>query len=341
MNSEKLPDEGEDRGRPPADGSAGPPVLELRALQKYFPLERGRLLHAVDRVTLALAEGEVVGLVGESGCGKSTLGKTVVGLLERSGGEVRYRGELLPQSYDANAFRKYGRRVHMIFQDPYSSLDPRMTVREIVAEGPRLHGLWKRSEVQDKVGYWLERVGLSRSFLSRYAHEFSGGQRQRIGIARALALEPDVVVCDEPISALDVSVQAQVVNLLAQLKDTMGLTLLFIAHDLSLIRYVSDRMAVMYLGQLVELGVANDVYFRAKHPYTQSLVASTPEADPEQARRRLPLAVRGEVSSPVDPKPGCRFAPRCPHVMPRCRERDPDWIEAAPGHYVACYLFQP
>jgi len=315
------------------------PVLELRALRKYFALERGRKLHAVDDVTLALAEKEVVGLVGESGCGKSTLGKTVVGLLERNGGEVRYRGELLPARYDAGDFRKYARRVHMIFQDPYSSLDPRMTVREIVAEGPRLHGLWQRSEVPEKVGYWLERVGLSRDFMSRYAHEFSGGQRQRIGIARALALEPEVVVCDEPISALDVSVQAQVVNLLAQLKDTMGLTLLFIAHDLSMIRYVSDRMAVMYLGQLVELGPANDVYFRAKHPYTQSLVASTPEADPQKARRRLPMAARGEISSPVDPKPGCRFASRCPKVMPICSQRDPVWLEAEPGRFVACFLY--
>jgi oligopeptide/dipeptide ABC transporter ATP-binding protein len=315
------------------------PVLELRGLRKYFTLERGRKLHAVDDVTLALAEKEVVGLVGESGCGKSTLGKTVVGLLERNGGEVRYRGELLPARYDAGDFRKYARRVHMIFQDPYSSLDPRMTVREIIAEGPRLHGLWPRSAVPDKVGYWLERVGLSRDFMSRYAHEFSGGQRQRIGIARALALEPEVVVCDEPISALDVSVQAQVVNLLAQLKDTMGLTLLFIAHDLSMIRYVSDRMAVMYLGQLVELGPANDVYFRAKHPYTQSLVASTPEADPQRARQRLPIAARGEISSPVDPKPGCRFATRCPHVMPICQQRDPSWLEAAPGHFVACFLY--
>ncbi|MEO8181119.1 MAG: ABC transporter ATP-binding protein [Deltaproteobacteria bacterium] len=322
------------------DAAGGPgPVLELRALRKYFTLERGRQLHAVDDVTLAIAEKEVVGLVGESGCGKSTLGKTVVGLLERDGGEVRYRGALLPVRYDASAFRKYARRVHMIFQDPYSSLDPRMTVREIIAEGPRLHGLWGRREVPDKVGYWLERVGLSRDFMSRYAHEFSGGQRQRIGIARALALEPEVVVCDEPISALDVSVQAQVVNLLAQLKETMGLTLLFIAHDLSMIRYISDRMAVMYLGQLVELGPANDVYFRAKHPYTQSLVISAPESDPHKARRHLPLAARGEVTSPVDPKPGCRFSARCPQVMPVCRERDPEWLEATPGHFVACHLF--
>lgn len=314
-------------------------ILELREVKKHFSLERGRTLHAVDGVSLALREKEVVGLVGESGCGKSTLGKTVVGLLEKTSGDVYFRGERLPRVYGATEFRKYARKVHMIFQDPYSSLDPRMTVREIVAEGPRIHGLWRRSEVQEKVAFWLERVGLARDHMSRYAHEFSGGQRQRLGIARALALEPEVVVCDEPISALDVSVQAQVVNLLSDLKDSMGLTLLFIAHDLSMIRYVSNRMAVMYLGQLVELGPSNDVYFRPKHPYTQSLIVANPEPDPEKARRRVPVVTSGEVSSPVDPKPGCRFAGRCPHVMPVCQERDPVWREVAEGHFVACHLF--
>jgi oligopeptide/dipeptide ABC transporter ATP-binding protein len=314
-------------------------ILELRELKKHFSLPGGRTLHAVDGVSLGLAEKEVVGLVGESGCGKSTLGKTVVGLLEKTSGEVYFRGQRLPMTYGAEEFRKYARKVHMIFQDPYSSLDPRMTVREIVAEGPRIHGLWRRSEVQEKVGYWLSRVGLDRDHMSRYAHEFSGGQRQRLGIARALALEPEVVVCDEPISALDVSVQAQVVNLLRDLQQSMGLTLLFIAHDLSMIRYVSDRMAVMYLGQLVELGPSNDVYFRPKHPYTQSLILSNPEPDPEKARRRVPVVMQGEISSPVDPEPGCRFAGRCPSVMTVCRQRDPVWREVSAGHFVACHLF--
>ncbi len=314
-------------------------ILEVRDLKKHFPVGRGRVLQAVDGVSLSIRENEVVGLVGESGCGKSTLGRTIVGLYDKTSGEVHYRGQRLPAHYSANDFRKYARKIHMIFQDPYSSLDPRMTVREIVAEGPVTHGMWKRSEVQEKVGYWLERVGLSRDHMSRYPHEFSGGQRQRIGIARALALEPEVVVCDEPISALDVSVQAQVVNLLGELKETMGLTLLFIAHDLSMIRYVSDRMAVMYLGQLVELGPSNEVYFRPKHPYTQSLVASYPEADPRNARRRAPLAPRGEIPSPVNLEPGCRFAGRCPMVMDVCWKRDPVWREVEKDHFVACHLF--
>jgi oligopeptide/dipeptide ABC transporter ATP-binding protein len=314
-------------------------LLEIRDLEKHFELGHGRVLKAVDGVTLSLREREVVGLVGESGCGKSTLGRTVAGLYEKTGGEVFHRGERLPARYTTEDFRRYARKIHMIFQDPYSSLNPRMTIREIVAEGPLIHGMWRRSQVQARAGEWLERVGLSPDHMSRYPHEFSGGQRQRIGIARALAIEPEIVVCDEPISALDVSVQAQVVNLLADLRASMGLTLLFIAHDLSMIRYVSDRIAVMYLGQVVELGPADDVYFRPLHPYTQSLVGANPEADPARERRRPPPPLRGEIPSPVDLGPGCRFASRCPHVMPVCRERDPAWIEAEPGRSVACHLF--
>ncbi len=316
-------------------------ILEIRDLKKHFFLGHGRVIQAVDGVSLSVREREVVGLVGESGCGKSTLGRTIVGLHDKTSGEAFYRGERLPSRYTANDFRKYARKIHMIFQDPYSSLDPRMTVREIVAEGPMIHGLWKRSQIQQKTGFWLERVGLSRDHMSRYPHEFSGGQRQRIGIARALALEPDVVVCDEPISALDVSIQAQVVNLLGELKETMGLTLLFIAHDLSMVRYVSDRTAVMYLGQLVELGPSNEVYFRPKHPYTQSLIAANPEADPERERRRGPVAPRGEIPSPMNLEPGCRFAGRCPLAMKVCRERDPVWREVEKDHFVACHLFEP
>ena len=314
-------------------------LLQVSALRKHFPLGRGRVLQAVDGVTLEVGEREVVGLVGESGCGKSTLGRAIAGLHDKTSGEVRFRGEALPARYGAGDFRRLARRIQMIFQDPYSSLDPRMTLREIVAEGPRIHGAWRRSEVQDRVAAWLERVGLSPDQMSRYPHEFSGGQRQRIGIARALALEPELVICDEPISALDVSVQAQVVNLLSDLKDSMGLTLLFIAHDLSMVRYVSDRMAVMYLGQLVELGRSDEVYFHPKHPYTQSLIASNPVADPEAERRRGPSAPRGEVPSPVDLAPGCRFAGRCPFVMDVCRARDPVWREVEPGRFVSCFLF--
>jgi oligopeptide/dipeptide ABC transporter ATP-binding protein len=316
-------------------------VLELRDVAKHFPLGRGRTLRAVDGVTLSLGEREVVGVVGESGCGKSTLGRTIVGLYEKTRGEIAYRGEPLPARYGAADFRRYGRKLQMIFQDPYSSLNPRMTIREVVAEGPLLHGMWRRSEVQEKVAASLERVGLSADHMSRYPHEFSGGQRQRVGIARALALEPEVVICDEPISALDVSVQAQVVNLLSELKATMGLTLLFIAHDLSMIRYASDRMAVMYLGRLVELGPADDVYFRPRHPYTQSLIAANPEPDPSRERHRPRPPVRGEIPSPVDLGPGCRFAGRCPYVMPVCRDQDPRWIAAEPARSVACHLYDP
>jgi oligopeptide/dipeptide ABC transporter ATP-binding protein len=298
------------------------------------------VLRAVDGVSLAVAEREVVGLVGESGCGKSTLGRAIAGLHPRTGGEIRHRGTPLPVRYRAADFRRHGRRIQMVFQDPYSSLDPRMTIREIVAEGPRLHGLWRRGEVAERVGAWLTRVGLPPDVQARYPHEFSGGQRQRVGIARALAVEPELLVCDEPISALDVSVQAQVVNLLGDLRRSMGLTLLFIAHDLSMVRYVSDRIAVMYLGRLVELGPADAVYFRPAHPYTRSLVAANPAlAEGSAPGRPAPApALRGELPSPVDLPPGCAFAGRCPAVMAVCRERAPALRAVAPGREVACHL---
>jgi len=316
------------------------PLLELRDVRREFRLGHGKVLRAVDGVSLTVGEREVVGLVGESGCGKTTLGRTIVGLLERTGGQILYRGQPLPERYAPGDFRRYGRRIQMIFQDPYSSLDPRMTLREIVAEGPLLHGLWKRNDVPERVAGWLRRVGLSPDFMSRYPHEFSGGQRQRVGVARALALEPELVVCDEPISALDVSVQAQVVNLLADLKESIGLTLLFIAHDLSMIRYVSDRIAVMYLGRIVELGRADDVYFRPSHPYSRSLVAANPVADFARARRGERPPARGEVPSPVNLPPGCRFAGRCPEVRPVCREIDPALVDLGGGRRVACHVRQ-
>ena len=318
----------------------GEVILDIRDLKKHFIVGEGKRHHAVDGITMDVRENEIVGLVGESGCGKSTLGRTLVGLYDKTAGEVHYRGEKLPTRYGANDFKKFSRSIQMIFQDPYSSLNPRMTIREIIAEGPMIHELWKKSEIEQKVGFWLKRVGLSPDHMSRYPHEFSGGQRQRIGIARALALEPRVIVCDEPISALDVSVQAQVVNLLDDLKKTMGLTLLFIAHDLSMVRYISDRMAVMYLGRMCELGPSNDVYFRPKHPYTQSLVASNPEADPAKERKREQTVLQGEIPSPVNLKPGCRFAGRCPKVMPVCQGTDPVWKEVTPGHFAACHLFE-
>jgi len=314
-------------------------ILEIRDLKKHFNVGKDQTLHAVDGVNLSIHKNEIVGLVGESGCGKSTLGRTLVGLYDKTSGEVVYQGERLPTKYAAQDFKKYSREIQMIFQDPYSSLNPRMTIREIVAEGPLIHGLWKRNQVNEKVGFWLKRVGLSPDHMSRYPHEFSGGQRQRIGIARALALEPKVIVCDEPISALDVSVQAQVVNLLAELKNTMGLTLLFIAHDLSMVRYISDRMAVMYLGSIIELGSSNEVYFRPLHPYTQSLVASNPKPDPESQRNMEIPVLAGEIPSPVNPKPGCKFAGRCPKTMDVCRSITPVIAEIKPQHFVACHLY--
>lgn len=310
-------------------------------LTKHFPLRGGHTVHALDGVSLTVYEREIVGLVGESGSGKSTYGKTLIGLHPKTSGTVTYRGETLPQKYQPRDFQRWAKKMQMIFQDPYSSLNPRMTVGEIIGEGLKLHSKLSTREIRDRVGEWLKRVGLEPDHMSRYPHEFSGGQRQRIGVARALILEPEFVVCDEPISALDVSVQAQVINLLDELKKSMGLTLLFIAHDLSMVRYVSDRMAVMYLGALVEIGAASDVFFAPKHPYTQILIASNPEPDPERERQRESTTIAGEIPSPVDIKPGCRFAGRCPHVMDVCRHETPrlEPIPDDPKRLVACHLY--
>jgi oligopeptide/dipeptide ABC transporter ATP-binding protein len=320
------------------------PLVEARRVTKHFPIGRGRTVHAVDDVSLTIAEKEIVGLVGESGSGKSTFGRTLVGLHEKTAGEVLFGGERLPPRYKPADFQRYARRMQMIFQDPYSSLNPRMTVGEIVGEGLRLNAGTSMSPVRDEVSGWLDRVGLERSYAARYPHELSGGQRQRVGIARALILKPQFVVCDEPISALDVSVQAQIVRLLEELKVSLGLTLLFIAHDLSMVRYVSDRMAVMYLGSLVEIGPAEDVYFRPLHPYTQVLVASNPEPDPQSERQRATIPIAGEIPSPVNVGRGCRFASRCPAVMDVCRKVTPELVNVAgeqPDRRVACHLYQP
>jgi len=315
-------------------------LVETINLTRYFDIGRGQRVHAVDDVSLTIGEKEIVGLVGESGSGKSTFGKTVVGLHGKTSGSVKFRGETLPQSYRPADFQRLASKMQMIFQDPYSSLNPRMTVGEIIAEGLRLHSTLDRKQVQARVEEWLVRVGLQAGHMSRYPHEFSGGQRQRIGIARALILEPEFVVCDEPISALDVSVQAQVINLLGELKETLGLTLLFIAHDLSMVRYVSDRMAVMYLGSLVEIGKADAVYFDPKHPYTEVLVGSNPEPDPELERRRPSTAIVGEIPSPVNVPQGCRFANRCPKVLEQCRSVTPQLITLKDSErQVACHLY--
>ena len=321
------------------------PLVESVALTKHFDIGRQQIVHAVDGIDLAIAEREIVGLVGESGSGKSTYGKTLIGLHDKTTGEVRLRGEALPASYRSRDFQRYAKHMQMIFQDPYSSLNPRMTIGEIIGEGPKLHTSASAAEIRERVADWLSRVGLQADHMSRYPHEFSGGQRQRIGIARALILEPEFVVCDEPISALDVSVQAQVVNLLDDLKSSMGLTMLFIAHDLSMVRYVSDRMAVMYLGALVEIGPANDVFFSPRHPYTEILVGSNPEPDPRTERQRASTTISGEIPSPVNVGAGCRFAGRCPKVMDLCRTTTPQLIDLSDAlndsgeRQIACHLY--
>jgi len=318
-------------------------VIEARNVTKHFEVGRKHVVHAVDDVSLTVHEQEILGLVGESGSGKSTLGKVLVGLHEKTGGEVFFKGEKLPQRYASADFQRYASRMQMIFQDPYSSLDPRMTVGEIIGEGLRLHSDARTIPTRERISEWLCRVGLEPDHASRYPHEFSGGQRQRVGIARALIMEPEFVVCDEPISALDVSVQAQVVRLLGELKSSLGLTMLFIAHDLSMVRYVSDRMAVMYQGSLVEIGTADDVFFRPKHPYTKILIGSNPVPDPKSERQRRALSIKGEIASPINIGAGCRYADRCADVMEVCRSVTPPLLpvsDATGERTVACHLYE-
>ena len=325
------------------------PLVQLRDLVKEFPVKGGIFqrqvgtVNAVAGVDMDIHKGETIGLVGESGCGKTTLGRMLVRLLEPTSGTITFDAQDITHlmGTELKPFRK---RVQIIFQDPFSSLDPRAQVGASIGEGVRLHGMTNKEERRAKVEDTLELVGLQPSYADRFPHEFSGGQRQRIGIARALALDPDFIVADEPVSALDVSIQAQVLNLLKELQSELGLTLLFIAHDLSMVRYVSDRMAVMYLGSLVEMGQANDVFFRPKHPYTEFLVASNPEPDPEEERKRPYTPIRGEIPSPVNIGAGCRFASRCPKVMDVCRSQTPEFIplvdnETGNPRQVACHLY--
>jgi oligopeptide transport system ATP-binding protein len=313
-------------------------LLELKNLSKIFDIGRGKKLHAVDDVTLDIYEGEILGLVGESGCGKSTLGRTIIKLYTETSGVLKFDGQDLAGPIKGNHRRNYAQKMQMIFQDPYSSLNPRMTVEDIIAEGPDACGLWEQKDRTKKVAAWLERVGLHSSHASRYPHEFSGGQRQRIGIARALAMNPKLLICDEPISALDVSVQAQIISLLKELQVEQNLTYLFIAHDLSMVRVICDRMAVMYLGKIVEIGTSAEVYEKPKHPYTKALIASNPIPDPEIEKHRTKTLIQGEIGSPVNPKPGCRFAPRCPQVIDRCRVETPELLGNT--QLVACHLVQ-
>ena len=314
-------------------------ALEVKGLKKYFRTAGG-LLKAVDGVSFTIRRGETLGLVGESGCGKTTCGRTCVGLYRKTGGQVLYRGKDVHslRGKDRKAFTK---QVQTIFQDPYASLDPRLRVEEIVAEGMRSHGICPSpKERRERVYQLLELVGLSKEHAGRYIHEFSGGQRQRIGIARALAVDPEFIVLDEPISALDVSIQAQIVNLLIELQKKMGLTYLFVAHDLSMVKHISDRIAVLYLGALVELAPAEELFANPKHPYTQALLSAIPVPDPdvEQERSKVRIHLEGELPSPINPAPGCKFCSRCRYATEACSAAAPAMREVSEGHFVACHL---
>ena len=314
-------------------------VLEVSHLKKYFDLGHGRTLHAVDDVSFSIREGETLGLVGESGCGKTTCGRTCLGMYNKTDGQVLYRGKDVHALKGSELFA-YKREAQMVFQDPYASLDPRMTVSDIIAEGMDVHHLYQnKTERAEKIYGLLEKVGLNKEHANRFIHEFSGGQRQRIGIARALAMEPKFLVMDEPISALDVSIQAQVINMLIRLQKEMGLTYLFVAHDLSMVKHISDRVAVMYLGQIVEITRSEELYSHPLHPYTQALLSAIPIPDPiiEAERETKRIHLEGEVTSPIDPAPGCRFASRCPYAPARCKEATPTLKEVGTGHEVACF----
>lgn len=312
-------------------------LIEVKNLKKYFQVGKDATLKAVDDVSFDIYKGETLGLVGESGCGKTTCGRTVMGLYEASGGSILYDGHDVSK-LNKKEKKEFARRAQIIFQDPYASLNPRMTVGDIIGEGIDVHNLHTGQERTNRIYELLQLVGLNKEHASRFPHEFSGGQRQRIGIARALAIEPDFIVCDEPISALDVSIQAQVVNLLIKLQNELGLTYLFIAHDLSMVKHISDRVGVMYLGTMVELASSADLYDKPLHPYTQALLSAIPVPDPEIEKNKKRIPLEGEVPSPINPKPGCRFAPRCRYAKPVCSEKTPELKEIEPNHFVACHL---
>jgi oligopeptide transport system ATP-binding protein len=312
-------------------------LIEVKNLKKYFEVGKNATLKAVDDVSFNIFKGETLGLVGESGCGKTTCGRTVMGLYGATGGEILFDGDDISK-YNKKQKKEFTRRAQIIFQDPYASLNPRMTVGDIIGEGIDIHNLHKGNERQARIYELLQLVGLNKEHASRFPHEFSGGQRQRIGIARALAIEPDFIVCDEPISALDVSIQAQVVNLLIKLQNELGLTYLFIAHDLSMVKHISDRVGVMYLGTMVELASSKDLYDKPLHPYTQALLSAIPIPDPDLTKKKARIPLEGEVPSPINPKPGCRFAPRCRYAKPICSEKNPELREIEPNHFAACHI---
>lgn len=312
------------------------PLIEVKNLRKEF-LVQGQQLLAIRSISFSIAHGETLGLVGESGCGKSTTGRCLLRLEEPTSGEILYEKQNLLQ-FNREALFTFRRNAQIIFQDPYSSLNPRMTARDLIAEPIHIHKSLPESQIQKHIESLIDLVGLSKSSLGRFPHEFSGGQRQRIGIARALALKPRFLVCDEPISALDVSVQAQIVNLLKNLQKELGLTYLFIAHDLAMVKYISDRVAVMYLGNIVEIASAEELYNNPKHPYTQALLSAIPIPDPHLERKRERLILSGEIPSALTPPKGCPFASRCPHARSECHTTPPAWKEISPGHTAACHL---
>ncbi len=315
------------------------PLLEVKDLKEYFNVSVGILkskpLKAVDGVSFSINKGETLGLVGESGCGKTTVGRTILHLYEPTSGEIWYNGKQIKTKEDVNEFRK---KATMVFQDPYSSLNPRMTVADIIGEPLDVHKLYKtREERQARILELMSHVGLNSEHASRYAHEFSGGQRQRIGIARALAVNPDFIICDEPVSALDVSIQAQVINMFDELQEKLGLTYLFIAHDLLVVRHISDRIAVMYLGKMVELANAADIYENPLHPYSKSLLSAVPVPDPKIARSNQRIMLSGDIPSPLNAPSGCPFRTRCPYATEQCSAEMPAFNEVKPGHFVACH----
>lgn len=325
--------------------SENTPFIEVKNLKKYFSMTRGflekshHLLKAVDDISFSIPRGETLGLVGESGCGKTTVGRTIDRIYEPTGGEVLYDGTNIFSLSDSQmlSFRK---KMQMIFQDPYSSLNPRMTVSEIISEPMEVHKIATGKEGQERVFQLLEMVGLSKEHACRFPHEFSGGQRQRIGIARALAVEPQFIICDEPISALDVSIQAQIINLLEELQEKLKLTYLFIAHDISMVKHTSSRIAVMYLGKLVEMADSYEIYKNPLHPYTQALLSAVPVADPDIEASRKRIILEGDVPSPIDPPEGCRFKTRCKYAIKQCNESNPSFKDVGNNHFVSCFAIK-
>ena len=318
------------------------PIISVRHLKQYFDISDGflgsRPLKAVDDISFDIEEGETLGLVGESGCGKTTAGRSILHLYQPTAGEVYYRGQLIKTKRDINEFRK---KATMVFQDPYSSLDPRMTVADIIGEPLDVHHMYSsKEERREKILTLMEHVGLNSEHAARYAHEFSGGQRQRVGIARSLAVNPDFIVCDEPVSALDVSIQAQVINMFAELQAKMNLTYLFIAHDLLVVRHISDRIAVMYLGHMVELGDAEELYSRPLHPYTRALISAVPVPDPKVAKANKRISLTGEIPSPLDAPSGCPFRTRCKYATERCASEVPELREVEKGRFCACHRLE-